>query len=89
MIFRALGKVSYCTWDEKTVIYNLGSGNTYLIENVPTVMLDYCFGSNTLGLGETMSIFGLSHRLNNEYEKDFLNNALNHFIKMDLLERIE
>ena len=88
MLFRALGKVSYCTWDDMTVIYNLGSGNTYLIEEAPIAMLEYFYCSNDHNLGEGMSISDLSRRLNNEYNEGFLNSILNNFIKMDLLEKI-
>jgi len=84
-LYQVIGEVSYVTWDSCSVIYSVESGNTYLIENVPKIIIEECFSSRFFDEIAFSNQMATSINI----DSTVIRNSLNSFIKMDLLEEVE
>jgi len=69
-------------WDGFSVVYNISSGNTYLIENIPNILMELYFKKHQFDEKEIrQNCISIDEQL--------ITNSLNSFVKMDLLEKVE
>ncbi len=81
-IYRGTSEISYVVWGVSSVIYNVSSGNTFVVENIPSAMLEKCFADCCFDEKE------INQKLTS-VDEQLLSECLNSFVKMDLLEKVE
>jgi len=84
-IYRNISKVLSVKWLNQTVVYNINSGNTYLLEHMPDQVVSECFSGlmfDELVFRQMMSEHGFT-------DEQYINDCIKNFIKMGLLEKVE
>jgi len=81
-IYRWTSEISYIVWETTSVIYNVSSGNTFLVENIPSSLMESCFVNRCFDEKE------MRQNMASIDEQQF-SDALNSFVKMDFLEKVE
>jgi len=84
-IYQRLGRVSYTTWGSFSVLYNRNSGNTHLVENIPAILMEFCFSNSYFDEQELYQNIITDMNIDDQLVK----NSLTSFVKMDLLEKVE
>jgi len=84
--YQRVSDVMFEVWGGSAVIYNIMSGNTFLIEKFPIYILEYCLLNDFIDIKELV----LSPDSEDEIiDSQYIDDILNSFIKMGFLEEIE
>jgi len=84
-IYRNISKVLSVKWADQTVVYNVHSGSTYLLENMPDLFIEQCFVDLTFN----ESLFRQMMLADDFADEQYVNGCIKNFIKIGLLEKVE